>query len=78
MRITKKTSKNQVTIPREIAQKFPDAQYFEIFSRDREIILRPLRVEEPEERLYAIKDNMSRLGIDKRDIDDAIRWARKK
>ncbi len=78
MPITKKTSKNQVTIPKEIAQKFPDVQYFEIFSEDREIILRPLKVGEPKDRLYTIKDKMARLGIKKKDIDDAVRWARKK
>lgn len=78
MPITKKTSKNQVTIPKEIVQKFPGVDYFEVSSKGREITLRPVKLASADDALEAVRDKIARLGIKKRDIDEAIRWARKK
>jgi hypothetical protein len=37
--LAKKTSKNQVTLPKAIVRQLPDADYFEVFLRDGEVVL---------------------------------------
>ncbi len=66
-----------MTIPKEIAEKFPGVEYFEVSARDREIVLRPVSLIE-EETLSRVRDKIARLGITEKDIDEAIRWARQR
>jgi hypothetical protein len=40
--LAKKTSKNQITLPKAIVEVFPDAQYFDVRVQDRKIILLPV------------------------------------
>jgi len=37
--LAKKTSKNQITLPKEIVKAFPDAKYFDVSIRDNTIRL---------------------------------------
>ena len=37
--LAKKTSKNQLTLPKEIVKSFPDTEYFNISVKDKKIIL---------------------------------------
>ncbi len=46
--LAKKTSKNQVTLPKAIADRFPGTEYFDVQVRGRAILMRPVRIE-PEE-----------------------------
>jgi len=77
--LAKKTAKNQVTLPKEIADRFPDTVYFDVRVEGRKITLRPVRIEtEGEERdLGRIREKMRRLGVTEKDVKAAIRWARK-
>src|SRR3989304_5593247 len=43
--LAKKTAKNQVTLPKEIADRFPDTVYFDVRVEGRKITLRPVRIE---------------------------------
>src|SRR4030065_259481 len=43
--LAKKTAKNQVTLPKEIADRFPDTVYFDVRVEGRTITLRPARIE---------------------------------
>src|SRR4030067_856961 len=43
--LAKKTAKNQVTLPKEIADRFPDTVYFDVRVEGRKITRRPGRVE---------------------------------
>ncbi len=78
MPITKKTSKNQITIPKQIADRFEGVEYFEVLPGKQEIILRPVKLGQTEDKLSLIRDRMSRLGIKRSDIEAAVRWARAK
>jgi bifunctional DNA-binding transcriptional regulator/antitoxin component of YhaV-PrlF toxin-antitoxin module len=77
--LAKKTAKNQVTLPKEIADRFPDTVYFDVRVEGRKITLRPVRIEtEGEEQgLGRIREKMRQLGVTEKDVTAAIRWARK-
>jgi len=76
--LAKKTSKNQITLPKEIVKSFPDAQYFDVSIMDRKIILLPVRIAPADSALGGIRDKMERLGMTEKDVAGAIAWARKK
>jgi hypothetical protein len=72
--LAKKTSKNQLTLPKAVAEKFPGVDYFEVSTDGDRIVLRPVRLgaaDEVRERLQAAD-----LGPD--DIARAVRWARQR
>ena len=77
--LAKKTTKNQVTLPKAIADRFPDTVYFDVRVEGRKITLRPVRIEtEGEEQdLGRIREKMRRLGVTEKDVTAAVRWARK-
>ena len=74
--LAKKTSKNQVTLPKKALQDIPDTDYFDVTTRDGVLILRPVTVTEPGTRLAAIRKKIKDLGIAPEDLDHAITWAR--
>ena len=41
--LAKKTSKNQITLPKAIISHFPDTEYFDVREEDGHIVLVPLR-----------------------------------
>jgi hypothetical protein len=75
--LAKKTSKNQITLPKAIVEVFPDAQYFDVFVQDRKIILLPVKIMPAESTLEKIRGKMRRLGITEEDVGEAVRWARR-
>lgn len=75
--IAKKTSKNQLTIPKEIASQFPGIDYFEISIKENNIILKPVVMKPVNDHLSPIREKMRKLGINRDDINDAVAWARK-
>ena len=42
--LAKKTSKNQITLPREIVKALPDAEYFDVSIKDNTIRLMPVKI----------------------------------
>jgi hypothetical protein len=76
--LAKKTSKNQLTLPKEIVKAFPDSEYFDISVKDRKIILMPVKIIPADVTLEGIRNKMAKLGIAERDVAEAVRWARKK
>lgn len=71
--LAKKTSKNQITLPKAIAQKFPGVDYFEVREEAGVIILAPLKPSRAEE----ARAKLARLGIAEDDVAAAVGWARK-
>jgi len=71
--LAKKTSKNQITLPKKIADNFPDIDYFEVQADKDRIILKPLRTERSDE----VREKLKSLKISEKDIADAVAWARK-
>ena len=74
MPVAKKTSKNQITLPRAVVGQFPGVDYFEVLAEEGQIVLRPVRPGGAE----AVREKLARLGIDEADVARAVRWARRR
>ncbi len=70
--LAKKTVKNQITLPKKIADRFPDAVYFDVRVEGEEIVLRPVELD----RAGRVREKLADLGITAQDVADAVRWAR--
>ena len=70
--LAKKTSKNQITLPKAIVSRFPDVTYFDVREEDGRIVLVPLR----ESRADEVRARLQALGITEHDVAGAVRWAR--
>jgi len=76
--LAKKTSKNQITLPKPVAEAFPDAEYFDVRVQNNKILLMPVRIAPAESVLDGVREKMKKLGITSKDVAGAIRWARRK
>lgn len=76
--LAKKTSKNQLTLPKEIVKEFPDSEYFDVSVKERKIVLTPVKITPADMTLEGIREKIAKLGITEDDVDKAIKWARKK
>ena len=74
--LAKKTSKNQITLPKEIVKVFPEAEYFDVSIRDNAIRLMPVKITPVPSSLDSIREKMKKLGLTEKDVGEAIRWAR--
>lgn len=70
--IAKKTSKNQLTLPKKIAERFPGVEYFDVRVDDAQITLVPVRPGQ----LRQVQARLEQLGISEHDVRDAVAWAR--
>ncbi len=71
--LAKLTSKNQITLPKVVAQAFSGAEYFEVHAEGGRIVLTPVLIG----RADAVRDKLAALGIVERDVAGAVAWARK-
>lgn len=71
--LAKLTSKNQLTLPKEVISGFPDTTYFEIETSNGQIVLTPVRLQ----RADAVRSKLAELGITEQDVSDAVEWARR-
>lgn len=76
--LAKKTSKNQLTLPKKVAGIFEGIDYFDVTVKDRSIILKPVKITPAESTLESVRDKVEALGLRDEDIKGAIRWARRK
>ncbi len=76
--LAKKTSKNQLTLPKEVAKSFPDTEYFDVSVKDRKIILMPVKITPADKTLDSVRDKLKKLGVTETDVTEAVAWARKK
>ena len=74
MSIAKKTSKNQITLPRSVVERFPGVEYFDVREEDGRIVLRPVRPGSADE----ARRKLAALKISEQDIATAVRWARRR
>ncbi|MCD6490075.1 MAG: hypothetical protein J7K20_05050 [Thermodesulfobacterium sp.] len=75
--LVKKTSKNQITLPKEIIKNFPQIEYFEAKVEDGKIILTPVKIVSANITLEKIREKIKSLGITEEDVKEAVKWARK-
>jgi len=76
--LAKKTSKNQITLPKEIVKEFPDTEYFDVTVEERKIILLPVKITPADMTLEGVREKIKKLGITESDVAEAVKWARKK
>ena len=75
--LAKKTSKNQITLPKAITRQLPQVDYFDVSIREGEVILKPVAVSALGDRLRTVRAKIKLLGLSERTVTDAIRWARR-
>ncbi len=71
--LAKKTVKNQITLPKRIADRFPGVDYFDVRTDDDRIVLEPLK----SDRTGQVRAKLARLKITEADVARAVAWARK-
>jgi predicted DNA-binding protein (UPF0251 family) len=74
--LAKKTSKNQITIPKKIVEKVPKVTYFDVEWKGGVIVLTPVRMYSTD--LEQIRAKVKQLGISESSVEEAIKWARAK
>jgi hypothetical protein len=72
--LAKKTTKNQITLPKKVVDRFTGVEYFEVSTDGTCIVLRPLQRSRADE----VRARLAKLGIDDEDVTAAVSWARKK
>lgn len=71
--LAKKTSKNQITLPKAVVSRFPAVEYFEVSEEDGRIVLAPVQTD----RVESVRRKLRALGITPSDVGAAVAWARK-
>ena len=71
--LAKMTSKNQLTLPKAITDQLGSPDYFDVESRNGQLILTPVRIQ----RADAVRAKLAELGVNGTDVDDAVAWARR-
>ena len=72
--LAKKTSKNQITIPKRIVDQLPKVTYFDVELKGGVIFLKPLRLYSTD--LEQIRSKVKRLAISENSVAEAVKWAR--
>lgn len=76
--LAKKTSKNQLTLPKDVVKAFPDIDYFDVKVKDKKIFLVPVKITPLDSTLELIRGKIKKRRITEKDVDDAIGWARRR
>lgn len=72
--LAKRTSKSQITLPKQAVTSVGNPDYFEVTVDDGRLVLTPARLS----RTGTIRRKLQELGITASDVDRAVRWARRK
>lgn len=67
------TSKNQLTLPKKLVERFPGVRQFSVREEYGRIVLEPVVATTANE----VRDRLATLGIAEQDVQDAVAWARK-
>ena len=74
--LAKLTSKNQITIPKQIIDQLNDVTHFDVRLDKGAIVLKPVRFFQTD--LEHIRSKIEKLGISENTVSEAVKWARKK
>ena len=67
------TAKNQLTLPKAVASRFPGVKHFDVSTDGESITLRPLRRSRGDE----VRAKLAKLGITEQDVKDAVATVRR-
>lgn len=70
--LAKKTSKNQITLPKKVITHFKGVEYFDVNTDGECITLHPLQPS----RAAEVRSKLAEIGITENDVAAAISWAR--
>ena len=70
--LAKLTSKNQLTLPKNVVDAVGAAEYFDVETRNGRIVLTPVRFQ----RSDAVRAKLAELDLQEQDIADTVAWAR--
>ena len=70
--LAKMTSKNQLTLPKSVTSAVWALEYFDVETRNGQIILTPVRIQRGD----AVRAKLAELDLNELDIDNAVIWAR--
>lgn len=71
--LAKRTSKNQLTLPKSIVEATGRADYYDVTVEDGRIVLTPVKLQQAN----AVREKLESLGISEADVQDALAWSRK-
>lgn len=71
--IAKLTSKNQLTLPKAVVEALGFPEYFDVETREGQLILTPTRLQ----RTDAIRERIGAMNLTEQDVQAAIDWARR-
>lgn len=74
--LVKKTSKNQVTLPKRIVEGLPDTDYFDVSLKGGAVVFSPVKGIGSSRHLATARRKVRKLGLTPKDIENAVRWAR--
>jgi len=74
--LSKRTSKNQITLPKEIMKAFRDTEYFDVAIDGNTIRLTPVRITTAGSPLEKMREKIEKLGLTDKDVSGAVQWAR--
>lgn len=74
--LAKITSKNQITIPKQIISQLDDVTHFDVRLDKGAVVLKPVRFYQTD--LEQVRSKIEKLGISENTVVDAVKWARKK
>jgi len=72
--LAKITAKNQLTLPKSITASIGPAEYFDVETRDGQIILTPVRIQRGD----AVRAKLAELGLGEADVAAAVAWGRER
>ena len=72
MVVAKRTSKNQLTLPKVVVEQAGLADYYDVICENGRIVLTPLHPGGA----MAVRTRLRELGITEDDVADAVSWAR--
>ena len=69
---TKRTAKNQITLPTSVVTELGNPEHFDVVVEDGRIVLTPVSGQASD----AVRRKLAELGVHESDINDAVNWAR--
>ena len=72
MVVAKRTSKNQLTLPKAVVEKAGVADYYDVVCDSGRIVLTPLHPGGA----AAVRTRLAELGLNEVDVTEAVDWAR--
>ncbi len=74
--LAKLTTKNQITIPKQIIDQIPETRYFDVKLDGDTVVMKPLTVYDTD--LEQVRSKIKKLGLKPDCVAEAIKWARSK